>query len=75
MNKIDFPLDVELPLRGGGVAVLYGFFEGHWYGRWSQAPEQWILHCWQSGGSYYGNQGSTSRLDIVWAPPKEVEES
>jgi len=75
MNKIDFPADVQLSLRGGGVAVLFEFFEGNWYGRWSQAPGQWILHCWQPDGSYYGNQGLPCRIDIVWTPPTEIEDS
>jgi len=48
MNKIDFPLGVELPLRGGGTALLYEFFEDRWWGRatlpggcWGLVPGYW----------------------------------
>lgn len=71
MNKVNFPIGVELPLRGGGVAVLYEFLEGQWFGR-MRGPagsrlDKWEGDRWQANGVFdeYDHDG---RFDIL--PPK-----
>jgi len=68
MNKIDFPLGVELPLRGGQSAVLLEFFEGRWYGR-IMGTDKWYGEDWGSNGEI-DLQIPQHGLDIVWTPPK-----
>jgi len=69
MNKIDFPLGVELPLRGGGTALLYEFFEDRWWGRATLPGDCWGSRTWRpGGGGEYMNAPDLE--DIVWTPPK-----
>lgn len=67
-DKIEFPTGVELPLRGGGVTVLYEFFEGFWVGRYRRPGTRvWIYGVrWCPDGSWAS--GTTSEFDIL--PPK-----
>jgi hypothetical protein len=72
MSKIEFPIGVELPLRGGGVAVLYEFHAGEWFGRF-KLPDlpHWYSNEWGPSGSYYGADEDSppeSERDIL--PPK-----
>jgi len=72
MNKIDFPLGVELPLRDGDVAVLFAFFEGRWFGARSygqHAERVWLPANWHPGGEYL-HPDKSGPLNIVWTPPK-----
>jgi len=69
MNKIDFPLGVELPLRGGGTAFLYEFFEDRWWGRASLPGDCWCVRTWRKRGEYLNAPCPT---DIVWTPPKRT---
>jgi len=70
VSKTEFPLGVELPLRGGGVAVLYEFFEGKWYGRsrgeFCSMPGAWEAQRWLANGEALHGAGAT--FDIL--PPK-----
>jgi hypothetical protein len=68
MSKIDFPLGVELPLRGGGVAVLCEFFDGRWWGRSHQRCQDaiWFAGSWAPDGK--DSISNTGRMDIL--PPK-----
>jgi len=68
MNKIDFPLGVELPLRAGGVAVLFGFFLGRWYGC-VRGLDKWHGKDWEPNGDI-DLQIPPHGGDIVWTPPK-----
>lgn len=66
-DKIEFPIGVELPLRGGGVAVLYEAYQGRIFGRWrSRTGDVWTAGEWcESGQSFMPcNDG----MDIL--PPK-----
>jgi len=73
MNKIDFPTNVELPLRGGGKALLYEFFDRHWWGR-ATLPgvcnNGWFGCFWDACGTRQDGSSEASRSDIVWTPPK-----
>lgn len=55
-EKIEFPTGVELPLAGGGLAVLYEFFENRWYGRAKPKNEsiRWIEYMWRPDGRDLG---------------------
>lgn len=65
MNKTEFPLGVELPLRGGGVAVLYECVDRDWFGRYRRTPKHaWAGAHWAGDGGYGDDDG----LDIL--PPK-----
>jgi hypothetical protein len=67
-DKIDFPTGVELPLRGGAVAVLYEFYKGRWYGRsFMPGSAQWEGECWHANGEF-DRDDSDKRYDIL--PPK-----
>jgi len=67
MNKIDFPLGVELPMRGGGTALLYEFFEDRWWGRATLPGDCWCVRTWRRRGECLSAPDSD---DIVWTPPK-----
>lgn len=68
MNKTEFPLGVELPLRGGGVAVLYEFLDGYWWGRFMKAGlPRWKFGMWGPSGAA-ASYVASSDLDIL--PPK-----
>jgi len=67
MNKIDFPIGVELPTRGDGVAVLHEFFEDRWWGRATLPGGRWAPRTWRMGGEYLS---APDLDDIAWTPPK-----
>lgn len=68
MSKIDFPIGVELKLRGGGVAVLYEFVNDRWYGRMNtEYASYWEATHWNDDGSYE-RADRNSTFDIL--PPK-----
>lgn len=72
MNKIDFPTGVELPLRGGGKAILAQFLNGCWQG-WrtdkSGARRKMNYTHWSSTGRNI----TSSADDIMWpSPPKRT---
>jgi len=67
MNKIDFPLGVELPLRGGGTALLHEFFEDRWWGRATLPGDCWCVRTWRRRGECLN---APCPNDIVWTPPK-----
>lgn len=64
-DKIEFPTGVELPLRGGGVAVLYEFWSGEWFGRARASFEGWTPTRWREDGT---NRNFLGAWDIL--PPK-----
>jgi len=70
MNKIDFPLGVELPLRGGQSAVLHEFFEGRWYGR-VRGRDKWYGEDWEPCGAIDLKISPHGR-DILWPPKRKV---
>lgn len=62
MNKIDFPIGVELPMLGGGIAVLLEFAWGHWWGRHRETDRtDWVASKWYADGSHVFAAGD---LDI-----------
>lgn len=81
MNKTEFPLGVELPLRGGGVAVLYEFFDGYWYGRANctspRQNEEWFAASWQAVGRHFNGphmeiMKPKRKAWVVWADGEAV---
>lgn len=72
MNKVDFPIGVELPLRGGGVAVLYEFFENRWYGRMKAARNacRWVEMAWQPDGESGAFSPDDDSANYNILPPK-----
>ena len=67
-DTIEFPIGVELPLRGGGVAVLYEFFDGTWFGRLKFfAEDPWTANDWLADGR---EDGGTVESDYDILPPK-----
>lgn len=83
-DKIEFPLGVELPLRGGGVAVLYEFHAGKWYGRMKLNDEWgWEGANWYADGDFDRADPSTiydlaplkRKAWVVWYPDSKPGET
>jgi len=71
VNKVDFPLGVELLLRDGRPVVLTEFFEDRWWGRASNSNGKgWNAYSWNACGAFHSVPSETSSRDIVWTPPK-----
>jgi len=73
VNKIDFPTNVELPMRGGGSAVLTEFFDGMWWGRARHFDGSgWRASSWQASGAISSDPMENNSYDIYWTPPKRT---
>lgn len=63
--KREYPTGVELPLRGGGVAVLYEFTRNMWRGKMKiTADDCWHAEKWWPDGTLFA-QGLGRQCDLI----------